>query len=88
MDVQNIIDIGRQAIWVTLIVCSPILVSGMIVSLLIGLLQALTQIQDQTVAFVPKLVVMMLVLGLTLPWIITRMLEYSGDLIGGIPGKL
>jgi len=88
MDVQSIVDIGRQAIWVTLIVCSPILVAGMIVSLLIGLLQALTQIQDQTVAFVPKLVVMMLVLGLTLPWIITRMLEYSGDLIGGIPGKL
>jgi flagellar biosynthetic protein FliQ len=88
MEAQTAIDMGRQAIWVTLMICSPVLVSGVIISLVIGLLQALTQIQDQTVAFVPKLVVMMLVLGLTLPWIVTRMLEYSGDLIGGIAGRL
>ncbi len=88
MDVPQVIDLGRQAIWTTLLICSPVLVAGMIVSLVIGLLQALTQIQDQTVAFVPKLVVMMVVLGLTLPWVLTRMLEYSGNLIGGIAGNL
>ncbi len=60
----------------------------MIVGLVIGLLQALTQIQEQTVAFVPKIVAMILVLSLTLPWLITQMLQYSSDLIGGIPGSL
>jgi len=55
--------------------------------LLIGLLQALTQIQEQTVAFVPKLIAMVLVLSLALPWLIARMVQYSTDLIAGIPGR-
>ncbi len=55
--------------------------------LLIGLLQALTQIQEQTVAFVPKLIAMVLVLSLALPWLIARMVQYSHELIAGIPGR-
>ena len=55
--------------------------------LVIGLLQAVTQIQEQTVAFVPKIVVMVVVLGFTLPWMVTRLLQYSTDLISGIPGR-
>lgn len=88
MDAQAVVDLGRQAIWTSLLVSSPVLVAGMVVGLLVGLLQALTQIQEQTVAFVPKLVAMILVLSLTLPWLITRMLEYSSDLITSIPGRL
>lgn len=87
MDPQEVIDIGREAIWNMLIISSPILVAGMVVGLLIGLLQALTQIQEQTVAFVPKLVAMVLILSLTLPWLITRMMQYSSELIAGIPGR-
>ena len=56
--------------------------------LIIGLLQVLTQIQEQTVAFVPKLLVMVLVLSLTLPWLITQMVQYSQDLITAIPENL
>ena len=59
----------------------------MAVGLLIGLLQALTQIQEQTVAFVPKLIAMVLVLSLALPWLIARMVQYSNELIAGIPGR-
>jgi len=51
------------------------------------LLQALTQVQEQTIAFVPKIVAMVLVMSLLLPWLLARMLEYSGDLISGIPGR-
>ncbi len=87
MDPQEVIDIGREAIWNMLLIGSPILVAGMVVGLLIGLLQALTQIQEQTVAFVPKLVAMILVLTLTLPWLIARMMQYSSELIAGIPGR-
>jgi flagellar biosynthetic protein FliQ len=87
MDPQVAIDIGRQAIWNMLIIGGPILTAGMAVGLLIGLLQALTQIQEQTVAFVPKLIAMVLILSLTLPWLIARMVQYSSDLIAGIPGR-
>lgn len=87
MDPQEAIDIGREAIWHMLLIGSPVLIAGMAVGLLIGLLQALTQIQEQTVAFVPKLVAMLLVLTLTLPWLLARMVQYSSDLIAGIPGR-
>jgi flagellar biosynthetic protein FliQ len=59
----------------------------MVAGLIIGLLQALTQIQEQTVAFVPKIVVMVLALSITLPWILSQMLQYSTELISGIPGR-
>ena len=87
MEVQDAIDLGRQAIWTALLIGSPVLLCGMAVGLLVGLLQALTQIQEQTVAFVPKIVAMVMVLSLALPWLITRMMDYSADLIGSIPGN-
>jgi len=88
MDPQDAIDLGRDAIMITLLVGSPVLVAGMIVGLVIGLFQALTQIQEQTVAFVPKLLAMVLVLSLTLPWLLTQMIQYSHDLIVSIPDRL
>ena len=87
MDSQTVIDIGREAIWNMLLIGAPVLLAGMAVGLLIGLLQALTQIQEQTVAFVPKLIAMVLVLSLALPWLIARMVQYSTELISGIPGR-
>ena len=70
-----------------LLIGSPVLVAGMIVGLVISLFQALTQIQEQSVVFVPKLIVMLLVLSVTLPWLIAQMLQYTTDLIAGIPGR-
>jgi flagellar biosynthetic protein FliQ len=60
----------------------------MLVGLIIGLIQALTQIQEQTVAFVPKLIAMALALGLSMPWVLTRLIEYSRELISNIPSGL
>jgi flagellar biosynthesis protein FliQ len=88
MDAQEAIDLGREAVWTMLVIGSPVLLAGMLVGLVIGLLQALTQIQEQTVAFVPKLVAMMIALSLSLPWLIHQMLQYSTELISGIPGRL
>ena len=87
MDPQDAIDLGREALWTMLLIGSPVLVAGMIVGLVISLFQALTQIQEQTVVFVPKLIVMLLVLSVTLPWLIAQMLQYTTDLIAGIPGS-
>ena len=88
MDPQEAIDLGREALWTMLLIGSPVLVAGLIVGLVIGLFQALTQIQEQTVAFVPKIVVMLLVLSVSLPWLIAHMLQYTTELIAGIPGRL
>jgi flagellar biosynthetic protein FliQ len=81
------IQLGREAIWICLLISAPVLLAGSVVGLVIGLLQAMTQVQEQTVAFVPKIVVMFLVLSFTLPWLISQMLQYSIDLIAGIPGR-
>jgi flagellar biosynthetic protein FliQ len=87
MEPQDAIDLGREAVWMALMVGAPVLLTGMIVGLLIGLFQALTQIQEQTVAFVPKIVAMVLALSIALPWLITQMLQYSADLITEIPNR-
>ncbi len=88
MDAQEAVELAREAIWTALLIGSPVLLAGMAVGLLIGLLQALTQVQEQTVAFVPKILLMVLTLSFTLPWLIVRMLQYSSELISGIPGRL
>jgi flagellar biosynthetic protein FliQ len=88
MDAQSAVDLGREAMNMTMLIGSPVLIAGMLVGLVIGLLQAITQIQEQTVAFVPKLVVMVLVLSLSLPWLINQMVQYSEDLITQIPENL
>jgi len=87
MDPQEAVDLGREALWTMLVIGSPVLVAGMVVGLIVGLFQAMTQIQEQTVAFVPKLVVMVLVLSVSLPWLVAQMLQYTTELIGGIPGR-
>lgn len=88
MNPQDAIDLGRDAVNITLLIGSPVLLAGMLVGLLIGLLQAITQIQEQTVSFVPKLVAMVLILSLTMPWLLHRMVQYSHDLIVNIPNTL
>ena len=88
MAAQDAIDLGREAIWMMLLVGAPVLLSGMATGLIIGLFQALTQIQEQTIVFVPKIVAMVLVLSLTLPWLVSILLQFSTDLIQGIPNNL
>lgn len=88
MDAQQAIELGREAVMMTLLIGTPVLVVGMAMGLLVGLVQALTQIQEQTVAFVPKLVVMVLVLTFTMPWLIDQMMQYTTELIERIPENL
>lgn len=74
------IDIGREALMVTLLVSTPILLIGMIVGLAISILQAVTQVQEQTLSFVPKIIAMALAVGLLLPWIIRQLSAFSASM--------
>jgi flagellar biosynthetic protein FliQ len=85
MDAQQTVDIGREAMMTALTLGAPVLLAGLAVALLIGLFQALTQIQDQTISFISKLVAMVVVLGLSLPWLVERMVIYSQGVIANIP---
>ncbi|MFO7906727.1 MAG: flagellar biosynthesis protein FliQ [Planctomycetota bacterium] len=88
MDTETAIDLARDALATTLLVGTPILAVGILVGLLISLIQALTQIQDQTISFVPKIVAMVLMLTVCLPWLIQRMTTYAENLITTIPLRL
>ena len=79
MSPENAIDIGREAIMMMLIASAPILVTGLAVGLLTGIFQAITQIHEQAISFVPKIVAVVLVVSLLLPWIINKLVQYSTD---------
>ncbi|MDX2018338.1 MAG: flagellar biosynthetic protein FliQ [Planctomycetota bacterium] len=77
---HSTLDLVRDALVITLKIAGPILLAGIAVGLVISILQAATTIQDQTIAFVPKIVVMVVAAGLMLPWIISMLLEYTQEL--------
>ena len=85
MDVQTALDMGRDAMLLVLTVSAPVLAIGMVVGLLVSLFQAVTQLQEQTLTFVPKIVAMTLAAMLFVPWITTKMLEYARELFGRPP---
>jgi flagellar biosynthetic protein FliQ len=88
MDIGTPVDLTREAMMMALLIGSPVLVVGMLVGLGIGLLQALTQIQDQTVSFVPKVIAMAVALSFTLPWLLQTLAGYSIQLIQNIPERI
>lgn len=88
MTPDNAVELTRAAIFLALVISTPPLVASMLIGLIISMLQAVTQIQDQTISFVPKLVVMLLALLLTLPWTIQQVTEYTTVLFENIPASL
>ena len=77
LDTATAVDLCRATLMAAVVIAAPMLLVGMAAGLLVGLLQALTQVQDQTVAFVPKILAMAGVLIACLPWLVTRMVEFT-----------
>jgi flagellar biosynthetic protein FliQ len=77
MDAAQVMDIAREVLWVTLLVTGPILVVGLAAGLVIGLFQAVMQLHDQTVNFIPKIVLMLLAGVISLPWSMAHLLAYA-----------
>ena len=88
MDPQSAVDLVREAVLIALLPSAPALITATVVGLLMGLLQAVTQIQEQSLSFVPKLVAAVVVLTVSLPWLLTRMIDYFCGLVEGIPASL
>jgi flagellar biosynthetic protein FliQ len=77
------IDLVRQTLLITLKIAAPILAAGVVVGLIISIFQSVTSIQEQTITFVPKIVTMVLVAVLLVPWIFTRLLEFTHAMLTG-----
>jgi flagellar biosynthetic protein FliQ len=86
MEPSLVIDIGRQALIAVIIISGPLLVAGLIVGLAIGVFQAVTQIHEMTLTFIPKILAIVGMLFYLLPWMILKFINFSINIIGTIPG--
>ncbi len=80
-----VVDLARNAIMLALLICGPMLVVALLIGLTVSVLQAVTQIQEQTLVFVPKLVGVSAVFLLALPWVLQVLVKYTTELFRSIP---
>ena len=88
MTPETVITIGQQALWVTMLIAAPLLLSALGVGLLIGMFQAATQINEMTLSFIPKLLVLVLALIVAGPWMLSVIVNFTRQLVGQIPGLI
>lgn len=84
MDQVAVIEIGRESLYQILIISAPIMLAGMAIGILISLFQALTTIQEMTLTFVPKILVVFLAIIVFLPFMMTSLIEFSNTLFDRI----
>ena len=80
-----IVDLARNAIMLALLIAGPMLIVALLIGLVVSVLQAVTQIQEQTLAFVPKLVGVSVVFLLALPWLLQLLVKYTTELFRSLP---
>lgn len=86
MTPQYVVALGKEAITLVLLVSAPMLVFGLVVGLTIAIFQAVTQIHEMTLTFIPKIVAVGVGLILFLPWIIAHLVDFTVRLFNSIPG--
>jgi flagellar biosynthesis protein FliQ len=84
MNDVGVIEVGREAFWAILSIGGPILIAGLVIGLLIALFQALTSIQEMTLVFVPKIIVIFVALVLMLPFMINSMVTFGESIFDKI----
>ena len=77
MDQVAVLEVGREALWVILLTAGPIMAAGLFIGLIIALFQALTTIQEMTLTFVPKIIVIFVAIIVFLPFMMTEVVEFS-----------
>ena len=84
MNADVVIDIAEQGVYVVLIVCGPLLLIALAVGLIVSIFQATTQIQEQTLAFVPKIVAVLLGLIFLGPWMLSHLMSYMSGIFDNL----
>ncbi|HWR82421.1 MAG TPA: flagellar biosynthesis protein FliQ [Candidatus Deferrimicrobium sp.] len=85
MTPQTVVAIGREALMVTLLISGPMLLFGLIVGLIISIFQAVTQIHEMTLTFVPKILAVALALLIFMPWMIAKAVDFTRHMFDLIP---
>jgi flagellar biosynthetic protein FliQ len=85
MTPEQVVTLAQNAIVLTALLSAPLLIVGMVVGILIALFQATTQIQEMTLTFVPKIFAVMATLLFFASWMMTKMINYTQDLISSLP---
>ena len=83
-----VIQLGQQALWIVLLVSAPMLGLGLLVGLLVSVFQATTSIQEQTLAFIPKIVAVFVSILIFSPWMLRIMVEYMTNLLVNLPAYI
>ncbi|PIR20328.1 MAG: flagellar biosynthetic protein FliQ [Deltaproteobacteria bacterium CG11_big_fil_rev_8_21_14_0_20_47_16] len=82
---ENFVVISKQALYLALILTGPPVLVAMLVGLVISLVQATTQVQEQTLTFVPKLVAVVVAIAVAGPWIMTQLIQFTTQLFTSFP---
>ncbi len=85
MTPDSVLDIGQRALEVTTLLAGAILIPALLVGLVVAMFQAATQINEMTLTFIPKLVIVVVVLMLAGPWMLQLITDFTVDLIESIP---
>lgn len=85
MTPQMVVSIGREALMLTLMIAAPMLLFGLVIGLIISVFQAVTQIQEMTLTFVPKILAVALSLLIFMPWIINKLVDFATHMFALIP---
>lgn len=88
MSPETVLTLAREALWLTLMLASPLLLVALGIGVLVGVVQAATQINEMTLSFIPKLLGLAAVTVALGPWMLRMLLEYTRQLIESIPGLL
>ena len=85
MTPENVMDLAHSALWITMLVAAPLLLVALVAGLVIGMLQAATQIHEQTLSFIPKLLLIVVTLFVAGPWMLRVLTDFTRDLFNSIP---
>jgi flagellar biosynthetic protein FliQ len=85
MTPEAVMDLAHSALWVTVMIAAPLLLVALLAGLIIGMLQAATQIHEQTLSFIPKLLLLVVALFAAGPWMLRVLTDFTRDLYTSIP---
>jgi flagellar biosynthetic protein FliQ len=85
MDTAAVVDLARQALWMTMLISGPLLAVGLVVGLVVGIFQAATSINEQTLSFIPKVISIGLTMSVAGGWMINTMVDYTKSIFIRIP---
>ena len=85
MNSQAVLTIAQQALFVTVLVSAPLLLTALVVGLVVSIFQAATQINEMTLSFIPKLIALFATMVLAGPWMINAMVDYMREVFQSIP---